>query len=168
MTCCSCGVLEKKNIGPNCSEQPQQGPPPTPSAQQLYLSSALGYLVGGLGSVFAAWMDSLGSCYSLPPAPLYWLQPLGQPWTWCTPLLCLGLLCLCLLVPLCGAVLLLDIGKCYWYSSTSCPSANYLLQGFPTGVSPVICVCVSSLLIFVSEAISSNIFLWGTGLHLRS
>lgn len=31
-------------MGPNCSEQPQLGPPPTPSAQQLYLSSVLGYL----------------------------------------------------------------------------------------------------------------------------
>lgn len=39
-------------MGPNYSEQPQLGPPPTPSAQQLYLSSALGYLAGVLGLCF--------------------------------------------------------------------------------------------------------------------
>lgn len=35
-------------MGANCSEQPQLGPPPTPSAQKRYLSSALTHIVGRL------------------------------------------------------------------------------------------------------------------------
>lgn len=42
-------------MGLNCFQQPQLGPPPTPSAQQLYLSSALGYLAKGL-VVVSGWV----------------------------------------------------------------------------------------------------------------